>query len=109
MDLVTVQRSRPGGGLVAAAFEAAETAARAAGVVIRPVSGLAELEALDRVLAGIWQGDDQSPLLTTELLRALAKSGNYVAGAYHGDTPVAASAGFFSAPANRELHSHIAG
>ncbi|GID92309.1 GNAT family N-acetyltransferase [Amorphoplanes digitatis] len=94
---------------ITAAFEAAEAAARAAGVVVRPVSGLAELESLDRLLAGIWQGDADGPLLTTELLRALAKSGNYVAGAYDGDTPVGAAVAFFSAPANRELHSHIAG
>ncbi|MEU7905598.1 GNAT family N-acetyltransferase [Actinoplanes sp. NPDC049118] len=94
---------------IASALEAAESAARAAGVVIRPVSGLAELESLDRLLAGIWQEDPDSPLLTTELLRALAKSGNYVAGAYDGATPVGAAVAFFSAPANRELHSHIAG
>ncbi|MET8153534.1 GNAT family N-acetyltransferase [Actinoplanes sp. NPDC005259] len=73
------------------------------------MSGLAELEALDRLLAGIWQGDAEGPLLTTELLRALAKSGNYVAGAYDGATPVGAAVAFFSAPANRELHSHITG
>lgn len=94
---------------IASVFEAAESAAEAAGVRVRPVSGLDELESLDRLLAGIWQDDADGPLLTTELLRALAKSGNYVAGAYDGDTPVGAAVGFFSAPADRELHSHIAG
>ncbi|MEU4218536.1 GNAT family N-acetyltransferase [Actinoplanes sp. NPDC026623] len=94
---------------IASVFEAAESVARAAGVRVRTVSGLDELESLDRLLAGIWQEDAGGPLLGTELLRALAKSGNYVAGAYDGATAVGAAAGFFSAPANRELHSHIAG
>jgi len=94
---------------IASVFEAAESAARAAGVRVRSVSGLDELESLDRMLAGIWQASADGPLLTTELLRALTKTGNYVAGAYDGATPVGAAVGFFSAPANRELHSHIAG
>ena len=95
--------------IVGSAVGTAEAAARAAGVLIRPVSDLAELAALDRLLAGIWQADASGPLLTTELLRALAKSGNYVAGAFDGDTPVGAAVAFFSAPAERELHSHITG
>ena len=97
------------GPAVGAAVEAAEAAARAAGVLIRPVADLAGLAALDRLLAGIWQADASGPLLGTELLRALAKSGNYVAGAYDDDVPVGAAVAFFAAPAERELHSHITG
>ncbi|AGZ42045.1 hypothetical protein [Actinoplanes friuliensis] len=95
--------------VVAAAVEAAQAAARAARVQVRPVSSLAELAALDRLLAGIWQAEGSSPVMTTELLRALAKSGSYVAGAFDGSTLVGAAVAFFSAPAHRELHSHIAG
>jgi len=96
-------------GAVDAALAAADSAARAARVLVRPVSGLAELAALDGMLAGIWQGADRDVLLTTDLLRALAKSGNYVAGAFDGDTLVGGAVAFFAAPAERELHSHIAG
>jgi predicted GNAT superfamily acetyltransferase len=93
---------------VSSAGAAAEAAARAAGVRVRPVSDLAGLAALDRVFAGIW-AEPGGSLLSTELLRALAKSGNYVAGAFDGDTPVGAAVAFFAAPAERELHSHITG
>ncbi|MFI7543928.1 GNAT family N-acetyltransferase [Actinoplanes sp. NPDC049599] len=95
--------------VIAAALEAAGSAARAARVLVRPVSSLAELATLDRMLAGIWQEDATGRLLTTELLRALAKSGNYVAGAFDGGTLVGAAVAFFAAPGERELHSHIAG
>jgi predicted GNAT superfamily acetyltransferase len=95
--------------VIAAALEAAGSAARAARVLVRPVSTLAELTTLDRMLAGIWQQDGSGVLLTTELLRALAKSGNYVAGAFDGGTLVGAAVAFFAAPGERELHSHIAG
>jgi predicted GNAT superfamily acetyltransferase len=95
--------------VLTAAQEAADSAARAAGVLVRPVSGLAELTTVDRMLAGIWLEDASGPLLTTELLLALAKSGNYVAGAFDGDTLVGATVAFFAAPADRALYSHIAG
>ncbi|MGW4940977.1 GNAT family N-acetyltransferase [Actinoplanes sp. NPDC004185] len=95
--------------VIVAAMEAATVAARAARVLVRPVSSLAELTTLDRMLAGIWQDDASGPLLSTELLRALAKSGNYVAGAFDGGTLVGAAVAFFAAPGERELHSHIAG
>jgi predicted GNAT superfamily acetyltransferase len=94
--------------VIAAAMEAAEVAARASRVLVRPVSSLAELSTLDRLLAGIWT-DGEVSLLTTDLLRALAKSGNYVAGAFDGGTLIGASVAFFAAPGERELHSHIAG
>ena len=92
-----------------AALEAAGAAARAARVLVRPVSTLAELTTVDQLFAGIWQPDASGPMLTTELLRALAKSGNYVAGAFDGGTLVGAAVGFFAAPGERELHSHITG
>ncbi|MEU8612768.1 GNAT family N-acetyltransferase [Actinoplanes sp. NPDC048791] len=95
--------------VIVAAMEAATVAARAARVLVRPVHSLAELTTLDRMLAGIWQDDASGPLLSTELLRALAKSGNYVAGAFDGGTLVGAAVAFFAAPGERELHSHIAG
>ncbi|BCJ48865.1 hypothetical protein Asp14428_03400 [Actinoplanes sp. NBRC 14428] len=78
-------------------------------VQVRTVTGLAELAVVDRLFGEIWQGDPGSPVLSVELLRALAKAGNYVAGAYDGDRLLGACVGFFGAPVDRELHSHIAG
>ena len=95
--------------VIVAALEAAGAAARAARVLVRPVSSLTELATLDRMLAGIWQDDTAEALLTTELLRALAKSGNYVSGAFDGGTLIGGAVAFFAAPGERELHSHIAG
>lgn len=89
--------------------EAAGRAAAAAGVRIRTLAELAEFAAVCRLYAGIWRPDPANPPITVELLRALSKAGNYVAGAYDGAGLVGAGVGFFGAPAQRELHSHIAG
>ncbi|MCA2214221.1 GNAT family N-acetyltransferase [Jidongwangia harbinensis] len=88
---------------------AAEAAAGAAGVRIRPLTGLDEFDQVYRLYQAIWHPDPTNPPVTGELLRALTKAGNYVAGAYADGELVGAGVGFFGAPAHRELHSHIAG
>jgi predicted GNAT superfamily acetyltransferase len=92
-----------------AAVQAADAAARAAGVRVREVTEVSELDAVYRLYAAIWRPDPKSPPVTTELLRALTKAGNYVAGAFDGDELIGACVGFFGAPADEALHSHIAG
>src|SRR5699024_8773798 len=57
----------------------------------------------------IWRPDPANPPVTTELLRALTKAGNYVTGAYDGAELIGACVGFFGEPAGAALHSHIAG
>ena len=47
--------------------------------------------------------------MSTELLRALSKSGNYVVAAHDGPELIGACVGFFAAPDDGALHSHIAG
>jgi predicted GNAT superfamily acetyltransferase len=90
------------------AVQAADAAALAAGVTVREVTAIADLEAVVRLYASIW-GRDANPPVTLELLRAFTKAGNYVAGAFDGDELVGACVGFFHAPAEDALHSHIAG
>lgn len=90
------------------AVAAADAAARAAGVAVRELSDLADLEDAVRLYAGIW-GRDANPPVTVELLRAFAKAGNYVVGAFDGHRLVGACVGFFHAPSEDALHSHIAG
>lgn len=90
------------------AVQAADAAAFAAGVTVREIIELDDLDAVQRLYDEIWR-PDKNPPVTTELLRAFAKAGNYVGGAFDGDQLVGACVGFFAAPAEEALHSHIAG
>ena len=90
------------------AVQAADAAALAADVTVRDIADITELEAVVRLYASIW-GRDVNPPVTLELLRAFTKAGNYVGGAFDGDQLVGACVGFFHAPAEDALHSHIAG
>ncbi|MCO1655652.1 GNAT family N-acetyltransferase [Pseudonocardia humida] len=94
------------------AVRAADAAARAAGVSVRELTDLADLDRTVELFATIW-GRSANPPVTVELLRAFAKAGNYVAGAVDGAVEggrlVGACVGFFHAPAEDALHSHIAG
>jgi len=90
------------------AVHAASTAARTAGVSVRELTDLAELNQVVDLFATIW-GRAANPPVTIELLRAFTKAENYVAGAFEADRLVGACVGFFHAPAGDALHSHIAG
>ncbi len=90
------------------AVQAADAAALAAGVEVRELGDLADLAAVVHLYAEIW-GRGANPPMTLELLRAFGKAGNYVGGAFDGDRLVGACVGFFHAPAEDALHSHIAG
>ena len=93
---------------VETASELANDSAREAGVNIRQIAEIDELESVADLFDRIWRRES-GPLLTAELMRAFAKAGNYVAGAFDGATLIGACVGFFSAPAESSLHSHIAG
>ncbi|ONI77664.1 GNAT family N-acetyltransferase [Kribbella sp. ALI-6-A] len=92
-----------------AADQASLAAAASAGVHVRMLTELSELEGVYRLYDSIWRPDPKNPPVTTELLRALTKAGNYVSGAYDGDELIGACVGFFSAPAEVAMHSHVAG
>jgi predicted GNAT superfamily acetyltransferase len=91
------------------AVEAADLAARAARVRIQEIAEIAELDAVYRLYDTIWRPDPTNPPVTTELLRALAKAGNYVTGAFEDTRLVGACVGFFRPPGDEAMHSHIAG
>jgi predicted GNAT superfamily acetyltransferase len=105
--VVAGSRSAAGGDLDQA-VQVADAAARAAGVSVRTLDTLPELAQVVSLFATIWERQG-SPPITLELLRALAKAGNYVGGAFADDRLVGACVGFFHAPAEDSLHSHIAG
>ena len=90
------------------AVQAADAAARAAGVTVRDLTELADLEQVVELFNGIW-GRSDNPPAPLELLRAFAKAGNYVGGAVRDGRLVGACVGFFHAPGEDALHSHIAG
>jgi predicted GNAT superfamily acetyltransferase len=99
--------SAPAG--LTAAIAAAEAAARSAGVYIRALDGVAELQRMCELYERIWRFGDDSMPISLELMRAMSKAGNYIAGAFDGAELVGACVGFFGPPAHRSLHSHIAG
>lgn len=97
--------------VLADADEAAARAAKAAGVVIRELASLAELAAMTALFDEIWEPGPGSSSVRIDLLRAMAKAGNYACGAYDADSGalLGACVGFFGPPSRAELHSHIAG
>lgn len=97
--------------LIAEADEAAALAAGAAGVVIRELATLAELDAMIVLFDEIWEPEDGNSSLQLDMVRAMTKAGNYASGAYDlaSGELLGACVGFFGPPAHAELHSHIAG
>ena len=83
-------------------------AARRHGVSLRELRRLDEHHAAVELLAEIW-GRPDNPPIAPELLRAFAKSGGYIAGAFEDETLVGVTVGFHTAPELQALHSHIAG
>ena len=97
--------------LLATADDAADRAAKAAGVVVRELGSLDELDAMITLFDEIWEPDTGNSSLPLDLARALSKAGNFASGAYDSGTGqlLGACMGFFGPPAHAELHSHIAG
>jgi predicted GNAT superfamily acetyltransferase len=92
------------------ASQAAAAAAAAAGVVVRELHRLEHLQAAQRLFEDVWRpGEGEPSPMTVGLLRALEHAGSYVVGAFAGTRMVGASAGFFTAPPDPALHSHITG
>lgn len=97
-------------GLVESAALQAQRAAVRSGVRLAELSTVAELERVCDLYAEIWRFDPKRPLISLEFLRALAKAGNYLVGAFDGDVMLGACVGFFGTPVGGgELHSHMAG
>ena len=80
------------------------------GASIEQLQALEELRELEALLAGIWARPDEPPI-NIETLRALAHSGNYVAGARVEGRLVGGLVGWLGARTAQEphLHSHILG
>ena len=97
--------------LIAEADKAAALAAEAAGVVVRELDTLTELDAMITLFDEVWVPEDGNTSIRLDTLRAMTKAGNYASGAYDlvSGELLGACVGFFGPPAHAELHSHIAG
>jgi predicted GNAT superfamily acetyltransferase len=97
--------------LLAEAEEAAARAAKAAGVVVRELDSLDELDAMAALFDEVWEPEAGNSSIKIDMLRALTKAGNYASGAYDlaSGELLGACIGFFGPPARAELHSHITG
>ncbi len=91
------------------ATHAASTAAHIAGVEIRELDTPAATAAAADLFCAIWRAPDEAAPLSADLMRALNTTGNYVAGAFSGDTLVGAAVAFFTDENPTALHSHICG
>ena len=91
------------------AWRSARAAALAASTQICEIDEPVHLEAVSRLLSTVWNREATSPQVTAELLRALAMTGNYVAGAFVDSRLVGAAVAFFAAPPQTRIHSHITG
>ena len=79
-------------------------------VEVRELLEVADLREVESLLASIWRTASDKPPVNTDILRALAHTGCYVAGAYDDGALVGASVGFLGgATGDLHLHSHITG
>lgn len=77
--------------------------------MISELKAVADLQELERLFAEVWSTPE--PPISSDTLRALAHSGNYVAGARAGGRLLGGLVGWYggSPPHDLHLHSHILG
>lgn len=82
-------------------------------VSVRPVTSTEELAAMEVLLARVWQHPPGSVEVDVTMLAALARSGNYVVGAFRDDNGrdelIGATVGFRGEPFPVTLYSHVTG
>lgn len=79
-------------------------------VEIRELSEVEELVSLTELFAVVWGRPGDAPI-GSDVLKALANSGNYVTGAFDGERLIGGLVGWFGGVPSRDLHlhSHILG
>lgn len=77
------------------------------GLHVRSLATLDELHGAADLLAGVWKVGESYQPIEPALVKALAHSGNYVAGAYAGPELIGAAIGFLAQAGH--LHSHVTG
>ncbi|MFI9379929.1 GNAT family N-acetyltransferase [Kutzneria sp. NPDC052558] len=98
--------------MIDAATEVHEVAGRAAeraGVTVRTLHELPDLDQIIALYDEVWRPDPANRPLNLELLKVFSHLGSYVAAAYRDERMVGATVAFFGPPDTRSLHSHITG
>ncbi len=85
------------------AWALAERAAGSAGIALRPLESLEDVDRILRVMRATWEGHEAYP---RELLRALADSGNVPWGAFDGDELIGYVLGWAGVEEQDGLHVH---
>ena len=85
------------------AWTLAERAAGSAGVALRPLDGLEDVDRILHVMQATWEGHEAFP---REVLRALADSGNVPWGAFDADEMIGYVLGWAGVDAQDGLHVH---
>lgn len=79
-------------------------------VEVREVDAVDELRAIEALFVSVWRTPSDQPPINADILRGLAHTGCYVAGAYDRGRLLGASAGFLGGKSGDvHLHSHITG
>ncbi|WP_433236902.1 GNAT family N-acetyltransferase [Streptosporangium sp. CA-135522] len=76
-------------------------------VEIRLLRTVPELQRADALLRTVWGSEHGDAPFSLDMMRALAHTGGYVAGAFTGDTMAGVTAGFRTVDGS--LHSHVTG
>ncbi|MGH9069377.1 MAG: hypothetical protein ACRD0J_18080, partial [Acidimicrobiales bacterium] len=103
-----------GSGTAAAeAWSRAGAAAAAGGLTVRELTEPSEHRAAEALLAAIWSVSPEQAPVSGDVMRSLAYTGGYVAGAFSGAELIGAAVGFLATGAGAaprlQLHSHVAG
>jgi predicted GNAT superfamily acetyltransferase len=95
--------------LTSDAQDVALRAARTAGVQLRELSDIGQMQTAAQLIGDVW-GDPTGSILPTNLIRALQSAGNYVAAAFLGEEMVGSVFGLFGLHGDElVVHSHILG
>jgi predicted GNAT superfamily acetyltransferase len=94
--------------LAAEAEAQADAALGTAGLTVRELDRMDELQALSDLIDRVWRRD--TPMIEQGLLRAFAEAGGYVVGAFVSGDLVGGAVAFLGRHDGRDiLHSHVAG
>jgi len=95
--------------LIAAADADAAAAASASGMRIAVLDRIEDHRAVRALIEEVWRTGETNPPVTADMLSAMRTAEGYVSGAFDEHGLAGACLGFFGPPAQRRLHSHIAG
>jgi predicted GNAT superfamily acetyltransferase len=98
--------TRTADAVVADAWRCARAAAQRHRIRVVELQDIGEHHAAAALLCRIWRTDSPDSVVNAGLMRAFQHSGNYVAGAYDGDTLVGTAVAFLG---TGHLHSHVTG